>query len=181
MTSLFKLSALGILSSFMIVGCATTSSTQTPEEIITINAVSSQGIEEPLGTISLQDSQNGLVIRTNLSQLPAGPHGFHIHEKGSCEAAEKEGKMVAALAAGGHFNPHKVGNHGTPTTGHLGDLPLLNVANDGTAKVTLIAPRLTIAEVKGLAIMVHAGGDNYSDDPKPLGGGGDRIACGVIK
>ncbi|MBP8064296.1 MAG: superoxide dismutase, partial [Acinetobacter sp.] len=22
---------------------------------------------------------------------------------------------------------------------------------------------------------------NYSDDPKPLGGGGDRIACGVIQ
>jgi Cu-Zn family superoxide dismutase len=29
--------------------------------------------------------------------------------------------------------------------------------------------------------MVHAGGDNYSDQPKPLGGGGDRIACGLIR
>lgn len=29
--------------------------------------------------------------------------------------------------------------------------------------------------------MIHAGSDNYSDDPKPLGGGGDRIACGVIQ
>lgn len=28
--------------------------------------------------------------------------------------------------------------------------------------------------------MVHAGGDNYADDPKPLGGGGARIACGSI-
>ncbi|MBF9200908.1 superoxide dismutase, partial [Acinetobacter baumannii] len=24
-------------------------------------------------------------------------------------------------------------------------------------------------------------GDNYSDSPLPLGGGGARIACGVIK
>jgi Cu-Zn family superoxide dismutase len=66
-------------------------------------------------------------------------------------------------------------------TGHLGDLPLLNAAADGTAKVTLIAPRVKAADVQGLAIMVHAGGDNYSDSPKPLGGGGDRIACGVIE
>ena len=26
--------------------------------------------------------------------------------------------------------------------------------------------------------MVHAGGDNYSDEPK-LGGGGKRVACGT--
>jgi superoxide dismutase, Cu-Zn family len=28
--------------------------------------------------------------------------------------------------------------------------------------------------------MIHAGGDNYADQPQPLGGGGARIACGVI-
>jgi Cu-Zn family superoxide dismutase len=28
--------------------------------------------------------------------------------------------------------------------------------------------------------MIHEGGDNYSDEPAPLGGGGARIACGVI-
>jgi Cu/Zn superoxide dismutase len=30
------------------------------------------------------------------------------------------------------------------------------------------------------AAMQHPNGDNYSDTPKPLGGGGARIACGVI-
>ena len=180
MTSCFKLSTLGILSAIVMSGCSTSpTSPQVQKEVITINSVSPNGIGERIGTISLQDSQNGLVISTDLSSLPPGPHGFHIHEKGSCEAAEKDGKMVAALAAGGHYNPHKVNHHGNPTTGHLGDLPLLNVENNGVAKVTLIAPRLTLNEVKGLAIMIHAGGDNYSDDPKPLGGGGDRIACGV--
>jgi Cu-Zn family superoxide dismutase len=29
--------------------------------------------------------------------------------------------------------------------------------------------------------MVHAGGDNYADQPEPLGGGGPRVACGVVK
>ncbi|MEW3305172.1 hypothetical protein MZT66_26250 [Escherichia coli] len=26
----------------------------------------------------------------------------------------------------------------------------------------------------------HAGGDNHDDHPEPLGGGGARIACGII-
>jgi superoxide dismutase, Cu-Zn family len=27
---------------------------------------------------------------------------------------------------------------------------------------------------------VHAGGDNHSDHPQPLGGGGARVACWLI-
>ena len=63
----------------------------------------------------------------------------------------------------------------------MGDLPVLNVNSSGHADNTVLAPRLTLNDVKGLAIMIHAGGDNYSDHPKPLGGGGERIACGVIQ
>jgi Cu/Zn superoxide dismutase len=58
---------------------------------------------------------------------------------------------------------------------------LKNVDSNGNAKTTLIAPRLKLADIQGLAVMIHAGGDNYSDLPKPLGGGGERIACGVIQ
>jgi len=29
--------------------------------------------------------------------------------------------------------------------------------------------------------MVHAEGDNHADHPAPLGGGGARMACGVIQ
>ncbi len=28
--------------------------------------------------------------------------------------------------------------------------------------------------------MLHAGGDNHHDHPEPLGGGGARMACGII-
>lgn len=182
MSSLFKFGALAAVSALMFTGCASTStSTGLNAKTVTVNAVTAQGIGQSIGQINLVDSPAGLVIHTNLTQLPPGPHGFHIHEKGSCAPAEKDGKVGAALAAGGHFNPKAAPNHGTPLTGHLGDLPILQVQTDGTAKVNLIAPRLKLADVQGLAIMVHAGGDNYSDDPKPLGGGGDRIACGVIQ
>lgn len=190
MKLIFKFSALTLLSALMTVGCSQipnteTSTTQNSATVsntktVNIHAVSASGIAEKIGIIQLQDSPDGLVIQTQLTQLSAGEHGFHIHEKGSCEPAEKEGKMGAALAAGGHFNPQKTPHHGTPSTGHLGDLPKLIVDANGNANTTSIAPRLKLADIQGLAIMVHAGGDNYSDDPKPLGGGGDRVACGVI-
>jgi Cu-Zn family superoxide dismutase len=38
-----------------------------------------------------------------------------------------------------------------------------------------------MSDVKGRSLMIHAGGDNYADQPAPLGGGGARVACGVIK
>ncbi len=65
--------------------------------------------------------------------------------------------------------------------GHLGDLPVLTVGADGTASTAVTAPRLKMSDVKGRSLMIHAGGDNYSDQPAPLGGGGARVACGVVK
>jgi Cu-Zn family superoxide dismutase len=46
----------------------------------------------------------------------------------------------------------------------------------------VLAPRLKkLEDVKGRALMIHAGGDNYSDTPAKLGGGGARMACGLIE
>ena len=183
--SALKVSALCAGLGLALSACTTPNTTveqsHSPVQTIAVNAVSPEGVGKAIGHISFQDSAQGLVIKTDLSELPSGFHGFHIHEKGSCEPAEKDGKIGAAIAAGGHFNPENVAGHGTPNDGHMGDLPVLNVDSNGVAKTTVIAPRLNLDKVQGLAIMVHAGGDNYSDHPKPLGGGGDRIACGVIR
>lgn len=176
----FKTGALCALAAITAVGCSSMQPHTVHKQTINVNAVSAEGIGSKIGTVSFEDSAQGLMISTWLSDLPSGPHGFHIHEHKSCEPAMKDGKMVAAQAAEGHYNPTGVG-HGTPLTGHLGDLPVLNVDSNGEANHTLIAPRLSLAQIQGRAIMVHAGGDNYSDFPKPLGGGGERIACGVIK
>jgi Cu-Zn family superoxide dismutase len=90
--------------------------------------------------------------------------------------------MAAAMAAKGHYDPEDTKKHAGPEgDGHKGDLPVLEVAADGTAQVTLTAPRLKVADAQGRALMIHAGGDNYSDQPKPLGGGGARSACGVVE
>jgi len=117
----------------------------------------------------------GVNITLNVRGLPPGPHGFHIHEAGKCEAPDFK-------SAGGHFNPYGR-KHGlrNPEGGHGGDLVNLMVAPDGTAAAVRTAP-LTLASLlgeKGTAVMIHAGPDDYMSDP--AGNAGARIACGVIK
>ena len=148
---------------------------------ITLNNVTEKGIGEALGTVEASESPYGVVFTPNLQGLPAGLHGFHLHVNPSCEPGEKDGKMVAALAAGGHFDPANTGKHDFPWgNGHLGDLPPLYVDMDGKATQPVLAPRLKMSDLKGHALMVHAGGDNHADHPAPLGGGGARMACGVF-
>jgi Cu-Zn family superoxide dismutase len=132
--------------------------------------------------VALDDSAYGLVLTPALTGLAPGVHGFHVHEKGSCAPGpDATGKAVAAGAAGGHLDPQGTKRHGLPWgDGHLGDLPALVVSADGSAAQPLLAPRLKAADVRGRALMVHAGGDNHADQPQPLGGGGARVACGVI-
>lgn len=136
-----------------------------------------------VGTVTVTESAYGLVFTPNLTGLTAGLHGFHIHENPSCEPQEKDGKKVAGLAAGGHWNPNKAEGHGFPwdDNAHLGDLPALTVLANGTATQPVLAPRLKkLEDIKGRSLVIHEGGDNHSDHPAALGGGGARMACGVI-
>lgn len=149
---------------------------------VTMKMANETGVGQEAGTVTISENRHGLVFNPDLSGLPAGRHGFHVHENGSCEPTRKDGKIVPAGAAGGHLDPAKTGKHGLPWgEGHLGDLPALTVNEQGKATIPVLAPRLKLADVKGKALMIHAGGDNHSDHPAPLGGGGARIACGVIQ
>lgn len=136
-----------------------------------------------IGTVIFEDSDDydGVLITPNLNNLPPGVHGFHIHEHPYCAPAMDHGVQTAAITAGGHFDPNQTGEHlGPYHDGHLGDLPILVVNNEGKATHQMYAPRLQTNEIAGRTLMVHTGGDNYSDLPQPLGGGGARQACGVI-
>jgi len=148
---------------------------------VTVNLIDASGVQKPAGTVVVKQTADGIELDTNLSGLPPGEHGFHLHEHGSCAPADKDGKPTAGEAAGGHYDPAGTKAHKGPDGGgHKGDLPKLQVGADGTAKTTLRVRGLTLADVAGKALVIHEGGDNYSDTPKPLGGGGARIACGVV-
>ncbi|UNM97635.1 superoxide dismutase [Cu-Zn] SodC [Ignatzschineria rhizosphaerae] len=147
---------------------------------IEVNAVSAEGVGNSLGVIEITESTYGLVFTPKLTGLTPGIHGFHVHENPDCDMTEKG----AAMKAGGHFDPKGSGNHGTPWSddGHLGDLPALYVDQDGNVTQPVLAPKIKqLDEIKGRALMIHVGGDNHSDTPAALGGGGARMACGIIQ
>ena len=144
--------------------------------------VDEKGVGALVGHIEVTPSKYGLVFTPNLKGVAPGTHGFHVHQNPSCDAAEQNGKMVAALGAGGHYDPENTKKHGTPWgDGHLGDLPALYANAEGIATQPVLAPRLKESDLAGRSLMLHAGGDNHADHPAPLGGGGARLVCGVIK
>ena len=151
------------------------------ESVVKMHTVDAQGIGKDVGEVTLSETRYGLVLTPALTGLQPGLHGFHVHENPACGPGVKDGKPGAALAAGGHYDPQKTGRHGLPGgDGHLGDLPPLFVDAKGNATQPVLAPRLKADDLKGRALMVHAGGDNHSDHPEPLGGGGARVACGAL-
>src|SRR3990167_1436626 len=128
-----------------------------------------------IGTITFKNTVYGVMMTPDLHGLPPGMHGLHLHGVASCKHKAK--------SAGDHYDPNHTGKHLGPYTseGHLGDLPALYVDQKGVANHPILAPQLNESDLNGHAVIIHAGDDNYSDLPVALGGGGDRIACGVIK
>lgn len=176
-----------LLSATAFVAAIFTQSAWAAEKTIAINAISASGVGESIGTIVAKDSAQGLLLTPKLVKLlPAGPHGFHMHEKPDCGPGPNpaaNNQMAAGFAAGGHYDPKKTGMHHGPghKDGHVGDLPVLVVDGDGSATLPMVVPHLKVKDLVGRSLMIHAGGDNYSDTPAPLGGGGGRIACGVVR
>ncbi len=164
----------------VLVGLTGTAFAQKPVKV-TINHIGENGVGKPAGSITIKQTKAGLELQASLKGLPAGEHGFHLHENGSCEAGDKDGVKTAGHAAGAHYDPEGTKAHKGPGGGgHKGDLPLLKVSAKGTLNTKIKVEGVTMEDVAGRALMIHDGGDNYADAPKPLGGGGGRIACGVI-
>lgn len=148
---------------------------------VEMHKVSADGVEASIGTVTIEHTEHGVLLTPSLTDLEPGVHGFHVHQNASCEPAENDsGEMTAALSAGGHYDPEETGTHQGPYgDGHLGDLPVLTVNDDGEANLPVLAPRLSMEDMPGRSLMIHAGGDTYADEPH-LGGGGARMACGVV-
>ncbi|HUQ27277.1 MAG TPA: superoxide dismutase [Cu-Zn] SodC [Usitatibacter sp.] len=152
------------------------------QQAVEMNAIDIKGVGAPIGTVLIKPApQGGVLLTPDLKGLPPGEHGFHLHEFANCGARQKDGKMSAGELAGDHYDPKKTQKHAGPQgEGHMGDLPPLKVDAQGNARQAVVAPRLALKDLRNKSLVIHEGGDNASDQPKPNGGGGTRIACGVI-
>lgn len=130
------------------------------------------------GTLSLMAMDGGVHVVGDIGGLPPNSsHGFHIHEKGDCSAAD-------ASSAGGHFNP--TGDaHGRASAPHhhLGDNDNLVADANGVAHVDRHFAGVVLGggaanDILGKSFIVHANADDYTSQPS--GNAGGRIACGVI-
>lgn len=129
---------------------------------------------QSIGSATLAETPHGVLLTVNLTAAPAGPHAFHLHAVGKCEAP--------FTTAGGHLNPGAK-KHGIKSAegAHAGDLPNVTVPASGSLSFEVLAHGVTMAQVldaDGGAVVMHQGVDDYATDP--AGAAGDRIACGVI-
>ena len=154
-----------------------TACNQTRPHKIDVNIKNTDG--DSLGKIKMEEKVGGIQLKIDLTGLPPGEHGMHIHDKGSCKPPD-------FLSAGDHYNPDKK-EHGllNPKGSHAGDLPNLVVGEDGKAKVDFIAKGISFGEGKstlytkdGTSIVIHENPDDGMS--QPAGGSGERIACGEI-
>lgn len=129
------------------------------------------------GTVKFEETRNGLTVLALIDKAPPGPHGFHIHEFGSCEDYGNK--------AGGHYNPeghlhgHVLKNQ--PPNTHPGDMGNIEIRADGKGKLEMLLPNVSLHSgklpVAGRAVILHAKPDDFS---QPTGNAGGRIGCGPI-
>jgi Cu-Zn family superoxide dismutase len=156
----------------ILIGFPTAFAGETTKAIAVLHPASGSKVT---GTVTFTMTGDTVQVVADITGLTPGKHGFHIHEKGDCSAAD-------ASSAGAHFNPtaHK---HGGPMTAdrHEGDLG--NIEADASGKAHLDwKGKMSLSGAKsiiGKSVVVHEKEDDLKTDPS--GNSGARQACGAIE
>lgn len=152
----------------------------TDEEMASVTVDMYNTDSDRVGTAIFDEGEDGVTLTLNLEDVPAGEYGMHIHEVGAATPPSFED-------AGDHFNPTDA-EHGLENEvgHHLGDLPNLEVPENGLVNLVLEIPDITLlpdeentlATDDGTSLIIHTEADDYETDP--TGDSGDRMIGGVI-
>jgi Cu-Zn family superoxide dismutase len=164
-------------------GTAATTPADTSAMTAESTTVSLQGAPEDTdfaGTLTITpDGSTGVRIVADVAGVDKdGKHGIHVHENGMCEHHPPAADAKPFSTAGGHFNPAGA-EHACPPTEprHAGDLGNIDISG-GKGHLELSVANLSMDQLNGKAIILHAGEDDCKT--QPTGNSGDRIACGVV-
>jgi len=131
------------------------------------------------GEANLVTTPAGILIDIEVNGLPPGKWvAFHVHETGTCDA------MAHFDSAGGHFNPTGAQHGFLAQNGpHAGDMPNQLVNAEGILRAQVLNAMVALDggqnSIRGRALMIHAGEDDYKS--QPAGDAGARLACAVIQ
>lgn len=171
-----KTSLTLVAAAALLAGCQSISEVPT-EQLASGNFALANGV--PAGTARLLASGDTLTLAVAVAGISPGAHGFHLHTTGSCTRPDFQ-------SAGGHLNPAGKGHGIDDSDGaHLGDLPNLTVAANGTATATvnLRGNRADVIaalfDADGTAVVIHADPDDGTSEP--AGNAGKRVACAVLE
>ena len=160
-------------AAWILAGCSMMHKSSGPTAMATLSPTSNQTAK---GTVRLTELPDGSVdVDINLTNVPPGVHGFHIHDKGDCGDNGN--------AAGGHFNPG-ASAHGAPTATahHAGDFGNVTADAGGNVKTKFSTRAVTVSPSSsaavGHAVILHGNPDDLVT--QPTGNAGPRIACGVV-
>lgn len=131
------------------------------------------------GTATLMDVSGAVVLDVEVTGVPGGAKGLHLHTAGQCTPPDFQ-------SAGGHLNPTQRAHGLASAQGpHLGDLPNLQVEPTGTTRARFDLPGNRkellpyLFDGDGTSVMIHAEADDNVTDPS--GNSGARIVCGVLR
>jgi Cu-Zn family superoxide dismutase len=162
-----------VLAGGFIAACFAYSTVQAQTATATLKPTAGNTVA---GTVTFTQKGDKVLVEANVSGLTAGRHGFHVHEKGDCSAAD-------GSSAGGHFNP--TGKpHGDPAAAehHAGDMPMLQADAGGNAMLSAELGVIKLGsgstDIVGKSVVIHKDPDDFKT--QPAGNSGARVACGVI-
>ncbi|HEX2091022.1 MAG TPA: superoxide dismutase family protein, partial [Longimicrobiaceae bacterium] len=91
-----RVMGVGILS-LLAAGCAPATFSAGPgSPAVTLRLINNAG--QQVGSAVLADTEEGVRVNLSVRGIPAGVHGFHIHENGMCDPPN-------FTSAGSHYNP----------------------------------------------------------------------------